>query len=974
MFAFIDRLGLRLKLALGFGTVIVLMCLCDMTLMFGHERALAAVDHYFDSEDRMADLSSNSLMALERARRFKKEFLLDGRALPAGEAKARYGALVDKELQVVRSSMAEIRRLKQGAAVEREVRAVEAALGLYRDSFQRLAAQYELLGNREQGQEAAFRSSGQELERMLMLLRAEAPRKALLSLQSQEVAFAVHGEQASAQALLQRGEALQAALAQTALAPAQKLAAQLLLERHLAAFRSYQNTLAEIGQASSAYNEAVRRIEPALLALRAQADQALLETRSSVRKANSSVSAILLFGGAASMLIGLYIARLLMRNMEKSAAAGVRFARQLAAGDWSVRLPQGGTREFAELSVSLNAMADNLQEAYRREQGRTAELIGLNRTLRLRSRCNEAMVRVNDEAQLLDLICAHMVGEGGYSLVWVGMQNSAGAVAVAAQAGGVPAAELPGWQQVELALAGFRPAGAAESSNCLVLPLKCRGELLGAICIAAAQAGGFDDAEIGLLRELVDDVAFGMYSLREEQRRQRAEQELAYQANHDALTGLANRNLFNDRLRQGAALAERMGRQLAVLAIGLERYRQVKDSLGHDAGNALLQHAAQQLSAQLRDGDTLARLAGDEFVVVLGDLETGEQARATAARLLQAVQAPFVWAGAAVASSASVGISLYPQDGMDAASLLCSANAAMASAQAMGSNRFRFYAPEMNERAMQLFAMESELARAIEQGELCLHYQPRVNLESGAICSAEALVRWRHPQRGMVSPGDFIPLAENSGLIVPLGAWVIREVCRQQRAWIDAGLQTAVVAVNLSPRQFQDEHLVDEIRRALSEHALDAACIEMEITESTVMDHAAEAGCKLNALKSLGISLSLDDFGTGHSSLSRLRHLPIDHLKIDQAFVRHLCTNAADAAICKAIVDLAHNLQLSVIAEGVEDAAQAAALRAWGCDDVQGFYFARPMPPEEFAGMLAPCRGHGAAPAGRFAGLLPLAA
>ncbi|MBB3120000.1 EAL domain-containing protein [Pseudoduganella violacea] len=968
MFAFIDRLGLRLKLALGFGTVIVLMCLGDMTLMFGHERALAAVDHYFDSEDRMADLSSNSLMALERARRFKKDFLLEARVLPVGEAKTRYSALVGKELKVVRSSMAEIRRLKQGGAVEREVRAVEAALGLYEDSFQRLAAQYELLGNREQGQEAAFRGSGQELERMLMLLQAEAPRKAFLSMQSQEVAFAVHGEQASASTLLQRGEALQAVLAQTALAPAQKLAAQQLLERHLAAFRGYQNTLAEIGQASTAYNEAVRRIEPALLALRAQADQALQETRSSVRKANSSVSAIILVGGAASMLIGLYIARLLMRNIERSAAAGVRFARQLAAGDWSVRLPQGGTREFAELSVSLNAMADNLQQAYLREQGRTAELIGLNRTLRLRSRCNEAMVRVNDEAQLLDLICAHMVGEGGYPLVWVGMQNSAGAVAVAAQAGAAPGTELPGRRQVALALAGLRPAGdgAAESANCLVLPLKCRGELLGAICIVAPQAGAFDDAEIGLLRELVDDVAFGMYSLREEQRRQRAEQELAYQANHDALTGLANRNLFNDRLRQGAALAERMGRQLAVLAIGLERYRQVKDSLGHDAGNALLQHAAQQLSAELRDGDTLARLAGDEFVVVLGDLETGEQARAAAARLLRAVQAPFVWAGAAVASSASVGISLYPQDGMDAASLLCSANAAMASAQAMGGNRFRFYAPEMNERAMQLFTLESDLARAIEQGELCLHYQPRVNLESGAVRSAEALVRWRHPQRGMVPPGDFIALAENSGLIVPLGAWVIREVCRQQRAWIDAGLQTAVVAVNLSPRQFQDEHLVDEIRRALSDHGLDAACIEMEITESTVMDNAAEAGCKLNALKSLGISLSLDDFGTGHSSLSRLRHLPIDHLKIDQAFVRHLCSNAADAAICKAIVDLAHNLQLSVIAEGVEDAAQAAALRSWGCDDVQGFHFARPMPPEEFARMLAP--------EGQLAGLLPLAA
>ena len=300
----------------------------------------------------------------------------------------------------------------------------------------------------------------------------------------------------------------------------------------------------------------------------------------------------------------------------------------------------------------------------------------------------------------------------------------------------------------------------------------------------------------------------------------------------------------------------------------------------------------------------------------------------------------------------SVGISLYPRDGSDAAALLRNASAAMSSAQAMGGNQSRFFAPEMNARAEHLFALEAELRRALEQHELRVHYQPRVHLASGELCAAEALVRWQHPQRGLVPPNDFIPVAESTGLIVPLGAWVIREVCRQQRAWLDAGLPAAPVAVNLSARQFRHEGLVQFIEQALAEHGLEARYLEVEITESALMEDMGQAQAMLRALKAAGVRIALDDFGTGHSSLSRLRHLPIDHLKIDQSFVRNLTTDPGDAAVCHAIIGLAHSLHMTVIAEGVETEGQANYLRQARCDEMQGYYYARPQPAAEFGELL----------------------
>jgi diguanylate cyclase (GGDEF)-like protein len=629
------------------------------------------------------------------------------------------------------------------------------------------------------------------------------------------------------------------------------------------------------------------------------------------------------------------------------------------------------------LSGALNSMADAMQRSQRRDRLHAAELERLNRTLRMLSQCNDALVSADNEAELLATICQYVVDTGGYPLAWVGLarDGEAAITAPAACAGRIPGsvAQLAhAWQAgcgLEDLCAGainarravaahqLRP-GLAELAELpgapwtMAVPLLARGTLLGVLGIHSAAAQPFDFDEMRLLQELADDLAFGMASLREGLKRAAAEQALDYQINHDPVTGLANRNLFSDRLQQALLHAPRGGGEVAVLVLGVDRYRAVKDGLGLDAANLMLQHVATVLSQVLREGDTLARLSGEELAIAIGEVRGADELAAIAQALLRAVQQPLPTEYGDLYTTISVGISLYPRDGSDAAALLRGASAAMSSAQSMGGNQSRFFAPEMNARAERLFALEAELRQALEQDELRLHYQPRVHLASGELCAAEALLRWQHPQRGLVPPCDFIPVAESTGLIVPLGAWVIREVCRQQRAWLDAGLPAAPVAVNLSARQFRHEGLVQFIEQALAENGLEARYLEVEITESALMEDMGQAQAMLRALKAAGVRISLDDFGTGHSSLSRLRHLPIDHLKIDQSFVRNLTTDPGDAAVCHAIIGLAHSLHMTVIAEGVETEGQANYLRQARCDEMQGYYYSRPQPAAGFAELL----------------------
>ncbi|WP_291995497.1 EAL domain-containing protein [Candidatus Accumulibacter sp. ACC003] len=492
----------------------------------------------------------------------------------------------------------------------------------------------------------------------------------------------------------------------------------------------------------------------------------------------------------------------------------------------------------------------------------------------------------------------------------------------------------------------LREAYAASGARSMaIVPLLVAEKTLGALVLYASEIDFFHAEEMRLLSELAGNIGFAIDFLDKQKR-------LDYLAYYDPLTDLANRNLLADRLQQALTHARRAGRLVAVMLLDLDRFKVINDSLGHGTGDALLQVVAQRLTACVRAGDTVARLGGDEFVVVMGDVASENDIAPLARKVLDAIAKDITVGGHDVVATASVGIAVSPRDGEQMEILLKNADGAMYRAKDLGRNSFQFYTPEMNSRTLQRLELEAGLRRALERDELLLFYQPKVELQRGQVVGAEALIRWRHPVLGMVSPADFIPLAEETGLIVAIGEWVITTACEQLKAWQNEGLAEISVAVNLSARQFMQEKLAQVVTEALRSSDVKARCLELEVTESAVMQDPERTVATLRELKQIGVRLSLDDFGTGYSSLNCLKRFPIDTLKIDQSFVRDITTDPDDAAIAVAIISLAHSLRRHVVAEGVETEAQLNYLRRHRCDEMQGYYFSRPLPAEEFAALL----------------------
>jgi len=433
--------------------------------------------------------------------------------------------------------------------------------------------------------------------------------------------------------------------------------------------------------------------------------------------------------------------------------------------------------------------------------------------------------------------------------------------------------------------------------------------------------------------------------------RKHYENRLMYQANYDALTGLANRNLLHDRLQHSIKSAERYRYQLTVAFIDLDQFKFVNDSLGHHTGDHLLKVIASRLKSCVRDSDTVARHGGDEFVVVI-DHSNDAVIASLMSKILAKVAEPVVVDGHELHVTASIGFSLYPIDGLDADTLLKHADAAMYRAKEQGRNNVQFYTEELNLKIQKRMALESILRHALERNEFFLHYQPQVSLATGAIIGAEALIRWMHKTEGVISPAEFIPLAEELGLIVPIGEWVLRTACAQMKAWQDAGFLEIGISVNLSARQFRQRNLAAVVALALQDSGLEARYLELELTESMMMDNVELAVAALSTLKAMGIKLSIDDFGTGYSSLSYLKRFPIDVLKIDQSFISDITLAPDGAPIVHSIITLAHSLKLKVIAEGVETAEQLEYLGAHQCDVMQGYYFSRPLSAADFEQLL----------------------
>ncbi|UGQ48010.1 bifunctional diguanylate cyclase/phosphodiesterase [Massilia endophytica] len=437
--------------------------------------------------------------------------------------------------------------------------------------------------------------------------------------------------------------------------------------------------------------------------------------------------------------------------------------------------------------------------------------------------------------------------------------------------------------------------------------------------------------------------------------RKEAEQRIQHIAHHDVLTGLPNRMLLQDRLSQAIAYANRSGHPLWVMLIDLDRFKFVNDTMGHKAGDLLLKTIASRLQSSVRESDTVARLSGDEFVAILSEYPDETLSPDIVGRVMRALAQPVLLDGKEFAVTCSIGVAVYEADGTPAQHLIEHADIAMYSAKKMGRNCYQFYQPAMNEEAQERLRIEGALRKALERGEFVLHYQPQVDIASGDIVGVEALLRWQHPELGMVPPDRFISLAEETGLIVPIGAWVMQTACAQARAWLDTGLPELRMAVNLSARQFAQPGLVASIEKVLSDTGLPARCLELELTESVFMNDVTQAVGLLHELKALGVALSIDDFGTGYSSFSYLRNFPIDVLKIDRSFVGDIGRDgeeADQAAIVVSIIALAHNLKLRVIAEGVETAAQLAFLRRHACDEMQGYLFSRPLAAADLQAML----------------------
>ena len=465
------------------------------------------------------------------------------------------------------------------------------------------------------------------------------------------------------------------------------------------------------------------------------------------------------------------------------------------------------------------------------------------------------------------------------------------------------------------------------------------------------------------VNNLLDDPGVGgiVMNCRDVTARKRDEQTIRHLAYYDALTGLPNRMLFNDRLAQALAQARRHGaRGVAIMFLDLDRFKTINDTLGHGGGDELLREAALRLKHALREGDTVARLGGDEFLFLLPGVDDVEDAARIGQKIVDLFEAPFTVLDHELYVTTSIGISLFPMDGADGEALIRNADAALYQAKDLGRNRYQLYAPDMNALAAKRLMLENSLRRALDRNELILYYQPVVSLETEEIVGIEALVRWAQPELGLLLPSAFIPMAEETGLIVPLSRWVLRTACAQMKEWLESGIPLRSVSVNLSARRFNDCNLPGMVRETLESTGLEGEYLTIELTESVMMENAEQTIHTLHELKDMGVKISIDDFGTGYSSLSYLQRLPIDTLKIDQSFVRDIASGNGESPIAMLIIAMAHNLDLSVVAEGVETEEQRSFLRSKRCDTMQGFLFSAPLPVEDMNAVFASKRASGA--------------
>lgn len=649
--------------------------------------------------------------------------------------------------------------------------------------------------------------------------------------------------------------------------------------------------------------------------------------------------------------------------------------------EYALNLPQGehwfafsmATKPIAGKAPHFIALVRDITARKTVEQ-QLARMTQLYATL---SQCNQAIVRCQNEEELFPTICRDAVTFGGFKMAWIGRIDTAHEhiVPVASYGDGqeyladivisTRADDPSGQGPTGTAMRNGEPVWCQDFQHdprtapwherstrfgwgaSAALPLTCDGRVIGVFNLYSGKTHVFDEAEKNLLNEIAIDISYALQRFVDEKSRQKSALMIEHLANYDPLTGLPNRVLLRDRVQQAIAVAGRAEQSLAVIFLDLDHFKNINDSLGHDIGDNLLRSVAARLLDEVREQDTVSRWGGDEFILLLPDC-TAEGATRVAEKLLTAFGSPYQAAQHELNTTPSIGIALYPADGNDFESLAKAADAAMYRAKQEGRNTFRFFTAAMQAHSQRFLELESALRTALKNNELFLHYQPQFAVEDGHLTGVEALMRWQHPTLGLIAPSEFIAIAEISGQILQLGAWVMQQAIRQAKAWQDEGLPTISMAVNLSAAQFRQSNLVQQTKAMLNVAGLDARYLELELTESMAMEDPQAAIEVIDALHAAGITLSIDDFGTGYSSLAYLKRFRISKLKIDQSFVRDIASDPNDRAIVDAIITMAHSLGFTTIAEGVETAEQLTFLREHGCHEAQGYYFSKPLPADEF--------------------------
>jgi diguanylate cyclase (GGDEF)-like protein len=638
---------------------------------------------------------------------------------------------------------------------------------------------------------------------------------------------------------------------------------------------------------------------------------------------------------------------------------------------------------LGRLAENVSFALDNFERA--EEKARTeAQKERLTRMFAALSATNEAIMRAKSRAELFDLVCLAASNGAKFTSTTIALARAGSDQLEIVSAAG-PSADTT--RNVRLSVDPERPEGRGMSGTafrtrqpCIsndylnddrvrvfhaivrndgarsgaAFPLVAHDQAVGVMIYMSIEPGTFTAEFVELLQRLADNVSFAMENFDRADEKDEADERIEYLASHDSLTDLPNRETFNGLLREAIDAAQRHDHRFAVLFIDLDRFKVINDSLGHEAGDLLLLEVANRLRGALRASDVVARLGGDEFVVILDQCGEIDDVQRIATGLLKALAEPMELAGHECHTTASIGIAMYPANGADVQTLTKNADMAMYLAKEDGKNGYRFFSKEVKTQSIERLSLESALRRALEREQFSLNYQPKVDMETGQITGVEALLRWTHPDLGSISPAQFIPLAEETGLIVPIGRWVVREACAQAMAWQRRGLLPVSMAVNLSPRQFVDEHLLQDVDEALAASGMSPVLLQLEVTESMMMRNVGRALKVLDAIQSRGIRLAIDDFGTGYSSMSLMKHFPIDTIKIDRSFVRDLPQDSEDQAIAQAIISMGKALGMTVVAEGVENVEQEAFLRAHGCDEMQGFLIAKPLPARQMAELLRP--------------------